>query len=295
MEKKIKNKKRLGSYPFVTVIFSITLALFVIGLCGMLLLQASRLARNIQENLEIYIYLDKSAPEKIHHIDSLLKLKAFIQLKHDTAGVKFISKELSAQKFMAEAGHDFVTFLGENPLRDMFVINLKSEFYEGQRLKKIKDELLQIDGIYEVVYQENLIHEIKRNIERISIVLIVFSILLLITIAVLINNTIKLAMFSQRFLIRSMQLVGAKASFIRLPFLARAGLHGLLGGIIASLLLFFLLQYANFQIEKLELLQDPPAIIILLISLCAAGSIMGLASAWFSVNRYLKMSLDDLY
>jgi len=292
---KLKNKKRVGSYPFITVIFSITLALFVIGLCGLLLLQASRLSKNIQENLEIYVYLDKVENQMVHKLDSVLKNKEYVQIKNDTAGIKFLSKEISAQKFMAEAGHDFVSFLGDNPLRDMFVINLKSEYYVDSKLKLIKEDLQKIPGVFEVVYQENLIQDIQKNIQRISFVLIAFSVLLLITIAVLINNTIKLAMFSQRFLIRSMQLVGAKSSFIRKPFLLRAAIHGFLSGLIASGILLILIQYANMQIEKLELLQDPLSVLILLISLCISGAIIGLASAYFSVNRYLQMSLDELY
>ncbi len=292
---KIKNKKRVGSYPFVTVIFSITLALFVIGLCGLLLLQASRLSKNIQENLEIYVYLDRVDQQTIHQLDSVLKNKNYIQIKNDTAGIKFLSKEISAQKFMAEAGHDFVTFLGDNPLRDMFVINLKSEYYIDSKLKLIKEDLQKLPGVFEVVYQENLIQDIQKNIQRISFVLIAFSVLLLITIAVLINNTIKLAMFSQRFLIRSMQLVGAKSSFIRKPFLLRAAIHGFLSGLIASGILLILVQYANMQVEKLELLQNPVSVLMLLIMLCIAGAIIGLTSAYFSVNRYLQMSLDELY
>jgi len=258
-------------------------------------LQASRLSKNIQENLEIYVYLDKVENQMVHKLDSVLKNKEYVQIKNDTAGIKFLSKEISAQKFMAEAGHDFVSFLGDNPLRDMFVINLKSEYYVDSKLKLIKEDLQKIPGVFEVVYQENLIQDIQKNIQRISFVLIAFSVLLLITIAVLINNTIKLAMFSQRFLIRSMQLVGAKSSFIRKPFLLRAAIHGFLSGLIASGVLLILIQYANMQVETLELLQDPLSVLILLISLCISGAIIGLASAYFSVNRYLQMSLDELY
>jgi cell division transport system permease protein len=162
-------------------------------------------------------------------------------------------------------------------------------------MKLIKQDVEKIPGVFEATYVENLVEEINRNIYRISFVLLVFAALLLFTITILINNTIKLALFSQRFLIRSMQLVGATSWFIQKPFLMRSVWQGLLSGVLASILLFILLQYANTQIEELELLQVQEQIFMLLAGLCLMGPFVSLLSSYRSVNKYLQMSLDELY
>jgi cell division transport system permease protein len=132
-------------------------------------------------------------------------------------------------------------------------------------------------------------------ISKISIVLLAFASILVIVVIILINNTIKLALFSQRFLIRSMQLVGATNGFIRRPFLLRSAAHGVLGALIASLLLYALSEYAYERIDDLVLLKDPEAMLILFSSLLTSGFILGLLSTWRSVNKYLKLTLDELY
>jgi cell division transport system permease protein len=289
-------KKHLGSYPFLTVLLSLILALFVLGLCGLLLWQGNRLSRSIQENIEVYVYLDHElAPPDLARIDSQLKQKNYLLRKNNMPQVQFISKEAAAQKFMAEAGEDFISFLGENPLRDLYAVKINPDFFQKEQLKAIQSEIEKIPGVFEVVYQENLIDEVQRNIRRIAWVLVAFAVVLLATIVILINNTIKLAMFSQRFLIRSMQLVGATAPFIRRPFLLRAAGQGALGGVMASGLLWGVLQYANSQVEGLSALQDSVSLGILFLIIVLAGSGVGVASAYFSVNRYLEMPLEELY
>jgi cell division transport system permease protein len=180
-------------------------------------------------------------------------------------------------------------------LRDAYLIKIKPEFYENRKMKLIKQDVEKIPGVFEATYVENLVDEINRNIYRISFVLLVFAALLLFTITILINNTIKLALFSQRFLIRSMQLVGATSWFIQKPFLFRSLWQGLLSGILASVLLFGLLQYANTQMEELIMLQVQEQIFILLAALCLMGPLVSLLSSYRSVNKYLQMSLDELY
>lgn len=293
---KYKKKKKLGSFPNVSVIFSITLALFVIGLFGLLILDSNKLKDVIRENITIQIYLDKFVTEndKIR-ITKILTQKKYVAKEDGKSLVEFVSKEEAAKIFIEGTGEDFIEFLGENPLRDAFTIKIDPTYQQVDSLKKVEIELSNVDSVFEVVYVQNLVQSINKNIAKISLVLVGFTIILLVTIVVLINNTIKLALFSQRFLIRSMQLVGAKAGFIISPFVRRAGLQGLLAGLIASTLLFALITYVNSIIEELKQLQSVNELLILLSFILVLGVVIGMVSTYKAVNKYLKMSLDELY
>lgn len=297
-EVKIRKKKKLGSYPYVSVVFSITLALFVIGLFGILLIYANKLTQAIQENVEIQVFLNQtiSSGDRLK-IQKTLASKEYIDLPEGQGqeAVVFISKEDAAAEFIEETGEDFRQFLGENPLHDAFVIHVKPEYYAPTELQKIKLDIERLNGVFEVAYVESLINSINRNVAKISLVLVGFAVLLVVIVAILINNTIRLALFSQRFLIRSMQLVGATASFIQRPFLTRSLLHGILGGIFAGGLLLAILEYAQQQIEDLSKLQSTQELIFLVGSLLVMGGAMGFVSTYRAVRKYLKMSLDQLY
>lgn len=294
--KKFKKKKKLGSYPYISVVFSITLALFVIGLFGLLLIHANQLKEIIRQNVEIQVYLNKFITENERiKINKTIAGKDFVLMEDGVPQIVYISKEEAAQQFIEETGEDFTNFLGENPLRDAYTIKIKSEYHDKDRLSGIKEDIESISGVFEVTYIENLINSINKNVTKISLLLAGFAIILLLTVIMLINNTIKLALFSQRFLIRSMQLVGATSGFIQKPFLLRATLHGILGGILSSLILIGILQYANQEIEELAQLQNPKEMLILFLSLLLIGGIIGLLSTFRSVKKYLRMSLDELY
>ena len=294
--RKYKKKKKLGNYPYTSVVFSITLALFVIGLFGMLVLHANKLKDLIKENVEVQVYLNKFTTEngKIK-INKTLSAKDYAYYKDGQAQIQFISKEDAVKQFTSRTGEDPLDFLGENPLLDAFILKIKPEFQDADNLKRIKAEIESMNGVFEVSYLESLVTAINENLKRIGIVLIAFSIILLITVAMLISNTIKLALFSQRFLIRSMQLVGARAGFIQRPFLIRSIFHGLLGGILAAGLLALLLQYAYQNVQDLSLLRDDEKLMILFGSLTILGAMIGLISTFRAMKKYLKMSLDDLY
>ncbi|WKN43610.1 cell division protein FtsX [Tunicatimonas pelagia] len=295
-EVKVRRKKKLGSYPYVSVVFSITLALFVIGLFGLLLLYANKLTQVIQENVEIQVFLNQTiSPSDRLKIQKTLANKEYIEPQEGQEAIIFISKEEAAQEFIEETGEDFRQFLGENPLRDAFVIHVKPEYYAPRELSKIKLDIERLRGVFEVAYVESLIDAINRNVTKISVVLVGFAVLLMIIVTILINNTIRLALFSQRFLIRSMQLVGATASFIQRPFLTRSLLHGILGGIFAGGLLFAIIQYAQQQIDDLSQLQSTQELIVLLVSLLVLGGLVGFISTYRAVKKYLGMSLDQLY
>lgn len=296
IEKKYKKKKKLGSYPYLSVVFSIALALFVIGLFGLLLLHANKLKELIRQNIEIQVYLNKYITENERiRINKALASKDYVLVEEDIPQITYISKEEAAEQFIEETGEDFTTFLGENPLRDAYTIKIKEEYHERDKLTGIKEEVEGMSGVFEVTYIESLIDSINKNVTKISIVLGAFAFILLLTVVMLINNTIKLALFSQRFLIRSMQLVGATAGFIQRPFLYRATMHGILAGIFAALMLMGLMYYANNEIEDLSSLQDPEKIMYLFLSLLLIGGFIGLLSTFRAIRKYLKMSLDELY
>jgi len=293
---KFKKKKKLGHYPYLSVVFSITLALFVIGLFGLLTLHTNKLTNLIKENVEVQIYLNKftSESEKIK-INKTLSAKEYTYFKDDQPQIIFVSKEEAAKQFTEKTGEDPLSFLGENPLLDAFVIKIKPEFQDSQNLNRIKAEIETMNGVFEVSYLESLVTSINENMATLGLILAAFSAILLATVAILINNTIKLALFSQRFLIRSMQLVGAKSSFIRKPFLYRSIFHGIISGMIASGLLIMLLRYAYYYIEDLQLLRDDEKLTILFGGLVLFGAIIGLTSTFRAISKYLKMSLDELY
>ncbi len=290
-------KRKLGSYPYLSVVFSISIALFVIGLLGLLVLHSKKLTQLIKENIEIQVYLkkdiSKSALTQIRH--SFEQADYISKNKEGKPQVVFISKEQAAQNFIAETGEDFASFLGENPLRDAFIININENHQSEKMMATIKERILKLPGIFEVVYVNDLIDIINKNIRNISLILASFAGILIIVVIILINNTIKLALFTQRFLIRSMQLVGATNGFIRSPFVLRSMGHGLLSGLIASSLLFGISEYAYTKIDDLILLKDVNHLYMLFGILLLLGAFLGLFSSLRSVNKYLKLSLDELY
>ena len=291
-----RKKKKLGSYPYLSVIFSITLALFVIGLFGLLLLHTSKLTEMIRENIEIQVYLSKDITNNQRiQIQKTLSSKPYAAKKNDEVQISYVSREKAAEEFIRETGEDFTNFLGENPLRDAYILKISPEYQETEKIRAIGTEIEAISGVFEVVYMESLVDTINRNMTKISNFLLGFDAILQIAVIILINNTIKLALFSQRFLIRSMQLIGAKSSFIKKPFLWRAILHGMLAGIISSAMLYALMSLANQKIENLELLQELNKILILFAGLLVMGALIGFSSTLRAINKYLKLSLDELY
>ncbi|TAE00947.1 MAG: ABC transporter permease [Bacteroidetes bacterium] len=286
-------QSNIGSYPHTSIVLSITAANFVIGIFLLLVMHAQELTALVRANLEIHIYLQRNISEndKQHLTNSLSQLK-FIDPQSKP---KFISKEVAAQELIRQTGEQFIDFLGENPLRDAFVINIKEEFYKTDKLKVIATQLASLQGVFEVNYQESLIDQINANIQQLTLMVSVFILILLLTVVILINSAIKIALFSQRFLIRSMQLVGATAFFIKKPFLLRAATQGFIGALFACSLLLLVLTYSNLQIEELALLQDLGTLILLFILLIIIGIGVSLCSAYLAVSRYLKFSTEEFY
>ena len=289
-------KKKLGSYPTLLVVFSITLALVVIGLFGLLLVHAQKLSEVVRENLEVQVYLDRDLPEtELLRLQQDLGQQPFVAERNGKPQIRFVSKEEGARQLLQSTGEDFRQFLGDNPLRDAYVLKIKPEFTDTVHLRQLNHSISTQRGVFEVQYPQDLFASINNNLTRVSLVLLGFAAVLVLVVVILINNTIKLALFSQRFLIRSMQLVGATRLFIQQPFLRRATWQGLASGVLAALLLVALLQYAYLEVEPLRLLRDDLRLGLLLLGVVGLGVVIGFFSSARAVHKYLKMSLDDLY
>lgn len=292
-----KNRRsKLGSYPSTSVIGSMLLALTVLGLFGSFILLSNKVTSEIQQNIQIQVYLNKTVNEsQRQQISKTLGAKEYVLRDENNPVITFVSKEDAAAKFIEETGEDFYEFLGENPLRDSYLVNIDYSRDSVPELALIKNDIESISGVFEVDYVESMISSINENITKISLILIGFAVALLIVVIILINNTIKLALFSQRFLIRSMQLVGAKSSFIQKPFLWRSMTHGMLAGLLSASILFGLIYYGGKNLPELTNLFDINTLIILFCGLIVIGGLVGLTGTYFSVRKYLKMSLDELY
>jgi cell division transport system permease protein len=296
MANHLREKKVLGHFKFGSVLFSTTLSLFILGLFGVILIQAKTLTSIIRENIEIQVFLNKNLEQsQLKSIRNNLSKRSFILTKNDTLALKFISDEEAAATFIESTGEDFTKFLEDNPLRDSYVISIAEEFQTSEQIAEIVKELKNIPGVFEVSFMTDLVDSINKNLFKVSLVLGGFILILVITVVMLINNTIRLALFSQRFLIRSMQLVGATRGFIRKPFLIRALVFGMIAGVISSVILLLLIQYAQSNIEGFALLQNHGMLFFLFILLIISGGILSLFSTLKAVNKYLNMSLDELY
>lgn len=288
--------KKLGNYPAISVLITITTALFMVGLFSLFALHATALTNILQDNIEIHVYLEKDVDESSRHqLHQTLANQSFVEVQDNKPRIRFISKEDAAKKMMEDTGENFIESLGTNPLRDVFSVNIKREFYAKEKLLPIRKQLEATTGVYEVVYAESVIDKINENLSTIGFVIFSFVVILLIITYILLNNAIKLGLFSQRLLIRSMQLVGATDFFIKKPFLWRAAWQGFLGSVLACLLLTASLLYINTQIKELQNIQNYWLIAILYLSLIMLGTSICLSSAYSSVNRYLKMTLNELY
>jgi cell division transport system permease protein len=289
------HKKKLGGYPAAGVVISITLALFVVGLFGLLLIYSQQLERQVRQNIRMQVYL-KSNISETQRLEIKTKLMALEYVsKEEDRGLTFISKEEAAKKFIAETGEDFTSFLGENPLRDAYLIGIEPTYHTREQMEVIKAEIQKMNGVYQVFYVEGLIEAVNENVTKIALVLAGLILILLITVALLINNTLRIALFSQRFLIRSMQLVGAKKWFIQRPFLVRAGGYGMLSGLVASAIVWLVSDYAQDKVPDLKALHDQKQFLILLVTLLIIGMLVAVLSTFLSIRKYLRMSLEELY
>lgn len=287
------HKKKLGGYPALGVVTSITLALFVLGLFGNLIIYSNQFGRIVRDNLNIKVFLKSTLTEtQRNQLERTIGSKQFVSKAENS--ILFISKEEAEKDLVKQIG-DYKEILGENPLKDAFIVKIATEFQDTTSLKKVKAELESINGVLEATYEKHLFDEVNKNFTNISIALLILAVLLIVVTFLLVNSTLRIALFSQRFLIRSMQLVGAKKWFIQRPFLIRAISYGLLSSVVASALLWGFSSYAQKRISDLSLLHNQEHFLALLMLICVVGIVVATVSTFFSIHKYLKMSLDELY
>ena len=294
-ERKKIAKKTFGNFPFISVIFSVTLSLLLLGLFSFFLLSSFNVKNYLESNTEINIYLNKKiSPSQIEQIKRTLYTKEY-SLTNTESTLNYVSSEEAAKNFQSEIGEDFVDFLGNNPLRDLIILKINSDYFDLERLSIIESDILKIPGVYQVEYSKELIDNINKNVANISLVFIGLFLILLIISVILINNTLRIALFSQRFLIRSMQLVGATANYILRPFILRGMMYGLIAGIISSWMLYVIIEIADRRISNLELVISLEQLGVIFISLIFTGIIMVILSTYSAVSKYLNSTLDELY
>tara|TARA_B100000214_G_C23891390_1_gene591935 strand:+ start:3 stop:899 length:897 start_codon:yes stop_codon:yes gene_type:complete len=288
-------KKTFGNFPFLSVIFSVSLSLLLLGIFSFFLLSSIEVKKIIQENTEINIFLNKEiSSNQIDQIKRTLFTKDYVLIK-DESTLDFVSSSDAAREFSEEIGEDFVSFLGNNPLRDLIILKINSDFFEQEKLTDIENDILKIPGVYEVDYSKEMIEDINTNVRSISLVFGGIFIVLFLISVILINNTLRIALFSQRFLIRSMQLVGATANYILKPFLIRGIAYGLISGVIASATLYSIISLINEKINEANMIIGFEKLSIIFISLIISGILIVMLSTYTSVNKYLNSTLDDLY
>jgi cell division transport system permease protein len=289
-EEKFTQRKLTGSY--ITSVVSIALVLFTIGLFGIIILNANKLSDLIKENIGFEIILKEGVREA-----GIIQLQKLLDANPHVKSTYYITKEEATKRLSEDLGEDFIQWLGEdeNPLLPTIEVRFRAEWGNSDSLAMIEQKLLQNSDVKEVYYQKSLVDLINQNIRRIALVLFVFVVLLLIIAIALINNTIRLSVYAKRFLIRSMQLVGATEGFIRRPFIFTGIVQGLIGAVFASLLLSLMLYVGLSSIPEMVQLQDYTLLGILFAFLLLLGMLLTGVSTFFALRKFLRSSTDKLF
>ncbi|MCO5935739.1 permease-like cell division protein FtsX [Mucilaginibacter sp. RB4R14] len=275
---------------YISTVFGIAMVLLMIGLLGLILVHANNLSRYVKENIVLNIFMDDSA-----HETDVLQLQKQLDGNPMVKQTAYVSKELAARNLQKDLGEDFVKFLGYNPLSQSLDIYLKADYANNVGIEKFKVELLKNKLVKEVKYQQSLVDQMNANLTSISLIILAFAGIFIILSVALINNTIRLAIYSQRFLIKSMQLVGATKGFIRKPFLLYGIWHGLLGALISIVILIATLFVANKQIPDLVILQSPAEFGMVFLGIVILGIFISAFSTFLAVNKFLRLKIYDLY
>ena len=275
---------------YISTVISIALVLLMAGLLGLILVHAKNLSNHIKENIVLNVILSENTEEA-----DALKLQNTLNNNPHVLNAKYISKDQAARNLQQDLGEDFLEFLGYNPLSPSIDVHLKADYANQDSIQNFIKEVSANKMVKEMVYQESLLDMVNKNIRIIGLVILTFTAILLIIAVALINNTIRLSIYSQRFLIKSMQMVGATKGFIRRPFLGYGILHGLLGALIAIVLLIIVLYFGQQQIPELILLENYFEFAIIFAGVIAIGILISGLSTYFAVTKYLRLRMNDLY
>lgn len=284
--KSLKRKVR-NSYIISTI--SIALVLFLLGSVGYLIFNAVRATEMMKENMSIHIMLrSNTAPERMAEIGRMLGDMEAVK------EVTFVPKETAAENFKEQVGSDFVEFLSFNPLPDSYEIKLNSDFSEKEHVRRFEKEVSGWKGVEEVVYQKNVVEQISTNINKFNFALLLFGGALLVIALILLNNTIRLTIYSKRYLINTMRLVGASRWFIVKPFLLRSILHGIYAWLIAGAMFLGLVAGLNEGLPEVTLLTESMPVYYTLCGMLVLGILISALFTIFAVNKFVKMNYTKI-
>ncbi|WP_140938377.1 cell division protein FtsX [Sphingobacterium lumbrici] len=275
---------------YISTVISIALVLLMTGLLGLILVHAKNLSKYVKENIVLNVIVNDNVNE-----GDVLSLQKDFEKDPYVLRTEYVSKELAAKNLKEDLGEDFVEYLGHNPLLPSVDIYMKEQYANTDSIQPFIEKISKSSRVKEVVYQESLIDMVNKNIRIIGIVVLAFTVILLIIAIALINNTIRLAIYSQRFLIKSMQLIGATKNFIRKPYILYGIIHGLIGALISILLLIFTLQFAQKQIPELIFLRNWYEFGAIFLIVVILGILISGLSTYFAVTKYLRAKSHSLY
>jgi cell division transport system permease protein len=284
-------KKRVNS-SIITSVISITLVLFTLGVLGLIVLQARSLSNYIKENIGFEIIIKQGIKEAdILYFQKTLDQEPYVKT------TEYITREEAAERLTDMLGEEFTDFLGDedNPLLPSIDVRFRADWANNDSLAVIEQSILANDVVKEVYYQKSLVNIINKNVRKISLILLGVSLLLLLIALALINNTIRLSVYSKRFTIRSMQLIGATRRFIRRPFVVKGILQGMLSAVLAMMLISMIVAGLKKNIPELAVLIDAKMILYLFSFILVLGILFAGLSTYFAVNKYLRMRTDRLY
>lgn len=292
----IKMKKQEGYHKsrltgsHLTLVISVSLVLFLLGILGLVIINARELSDYFRESLSFSIFLSDGSREA-----DIRMLQKDLDAKHYVKSTVYVSKNEAAAKMKEELGEDFINFLGDNPLPPSIDVYLYAGYNNPDSVSKIEKYVREYPIVDEVVVRESLLILINENIKKVSLFLLIMSAFMFVISVTIINNTIRLSIYSRRFIIRTMQLVGATRGFIRKPFLVQGAFQGLLAGMLAISLIMGLLYLIEKRFFAVFSFESPRLIVLLGLLIIVAGIFISVISTFFSVNRYLNISEDQLY
>ncbi|TBN15740.1 cell division protein FtsX [Hyunsoonleella pacifica] len=285
-----KHQKRRLVSSYISVVISIALVLFLLGLLGMLVLNAKKVSDHFKEQVVVTIYLKDTAKEvERKQLEKSLAMADYIK------STEYVSKEQAAAFMKAETGEDFMDFVGYNPLQNSIDVHLKADFVTSEHLEKISTEALNKKFVDEVTYDNDLVNLMNDNVKKISFWVLVISGLFTLIAVLLINSSLRLAVYSKRFTIKTMQMVGATKRFIRRPFVWKSIRLGIVGAILALIGMTIVLYYINKSFPELELLANPVLMVLLFVIVFALGIVITWISTHFATQRFLNLKTDELY
>jgi len=282
-------KRRLRS-SYLSVVISIALVLFLLGFLGLLIIHTKNISTHFKEKYALNIFIKDSAKEKqIENLQSTLQKKEFTKI------LKFVSKDQALEIYKNEVGEDFMEFLGENPLKSSIDLFLKADFVNPEKIQEIEKIILKNNIVAEVTYDKSLVSLLNKSVKKISFWLLAFSSILSLIAIALINSYLRLAIYSKRFIIKTMQMVGATKKFIRKPFIYRSIKLGMLGALVAIIFLILFLFYISKTYPSLGVLDNTLHLIILFGGVFILGIIITWISTFFATKRFLNLTADQLH